>query len=210
MRDHFVAEAVEHGPDDTVTRSACSGHHPRGLLRGALLVAVAIFALLWLVGLLYRDVYVPRVDDVTAFADGLLLIPGARWEDWFTEGHSHFFDAYPEWPRGITAFARPAFQFLIYLAHFFLGQDWSAYLALNYLGIAAAAAVSFAIARRVLRLGIGAALVGAAFVSLSPSMLQYSIWQVGFASEPLASALVGGAFLALVARENMACSALLL
>ncbi|HKX07778.1 MAG TPA: hypothetical protein VJN67_06265 [Stellaceae bacterium] len=41
-------------------------------------------------------------------------------------------------------------------------------------------------------------------------MLQYSIWQLGFASEPLASALVGGAFLALVARKHTACSALLL
>lgn len=210
MRHRFAAEAVDLGPDDAVTQGARPGHQARGILREGLLVALAIFGLLWLVGWSYREVYVARVDDVTALADGLLLVPGARWEDWFTEGHSHFFDAYPEWPRGITAFARPAFQFLIYLAHFLFGRDWSSYLALNYLGIAMVAAVAFAIARSALRLGAGAALVAAALVFLSPSVLQNSIWQVGFASEPLAGALVGGAFLALVARKHTACSALLL
>ena len=206
MIHRFAAEAVDLGPDGTVR----SRHQARGILREGLLVGLAMFGLLWLVGWSYRAVYVPRVDDVTALADGLLLVPGARWEDWFTDGHSHFFDAYPEWPRGITAFARPAFQFLIYLAHFLFGREWSSYLALNYIGIAAVAAVAFAIARRVLRLDFGVALVAAALVLLSPSVLGESIWQLGFASEPLASALVGGAFLALVTRKHAACSALLL
>lgn len=210
MKRRFAVEAVDVGPDCAIAQDARPGHQARSLLREGLLVALAIFGLLWLVGWSYREVYVARVDDVTALADGLLLVPGARWEDWFTEGHSHFFDAYPEWPRGITAFARPAFQFLIYLAHFLFGRDWSSYLALNYLGIAAVVAVAFAIARSVLRLGTGAALVAAALVFLSPSVLQNSIWQVGFASEPLAGALVGGAFLALVARKHTACGALLL
>src|SRR5690348_14163393 len=111
MRHRFAAEVVDIRADDTATQGGGRDRPAGGLLREGLLVAVPVFSLLWLVGWSYRGVYVPRVDDVTAFADGLLLVPGARWEDWFTEGHSHFFDAYPEWPRGITAFARPAFQF---------------------------------------------------------------------------------------------------
>jgi hypothetical protein len=146
---------------------------------------------------------------VTALADGLLLVPGARWEEWFTRGHSHFFDAYPEWPSGLTSFARPAFQFVIYLAHFVLGGDWASYLAINYLGIAGIAMIAFAVARTVFGFGVAVSLLAAVLVLQSPAVLEFSIWQVGFASESLASILIGGAFLAVVARRDVLCLALL-
>jgi hypothetical protein len=171
---------------------------------------VVIFGLLWAVGSGYRQVYVARVDDVTALADGLLLVPGARWEDWFTRGHSDFFDPYPEWPRGLTAFARPAFQSVIYLAHFVLGTDWPSYLAINYLGVAGVVVVAFAVARTALGLGVGAALLAAALVLLSPAVLEFSIWQVGFASESQAGILVGCSFLAVLARRDLLCVVLLM
>ena len=95
-----------------------------------------MFALLWLLNLRYRQVYVPRLDDVTALADALLMLPDAHWQDWFTQGHSHFFDAYPEWRWGLSAFARPVFQCTIYLAHFLFGHNWASYLAINYLSVA--------------------------------------------------------------------------
>ena len=94
-------------------------------LVGALLVGFVVFVSLWLVTIPYRRIYLPRVDDITALADALLLSPHARWEHWFTEGHSYFFDAYPEWPWGLSPFARPAFQFLIYLTHFVFDDDWA-------------------------------------------------------------------------------------
>ena len=181
-------------------------HHP---LWSALLLGCAIFALLWLLNIPYRQAYQLTENDVTALVDGLLLLPGARWEDWFTRGHSHFFDTYPEWPWGLAPFARPAFQYLIYLAHFIFGRDWASYLAINYLGIAGVAAVAFAIARTALGLGAGASLLAAALVGLSPAVLESSIWQVGFASESVASVLIGCAFLAVLARRDLLCLVLL-
>ena len=45
--------------------------------------------------------------DISTLADGLLLAPGARWQDWFTRGYSHFCDLYPDWPaHGTEATAR--------------------------------------------------------------------------------------------------------
>jgi len=177
---------------------------------GALLLALAIFALLWLLNIPFRRVYQANDNDVTAFVDALLLLPGSHWQGWFTQGHSHFFDSYPEWPWGLTPFARPAFQFLIYLAHFAFGRDWSAYLAINYLSVAGVAAVAFALARTVLGLGVAPSLLSAAFVLVSPAVLGCSIWEVGFASESLASLLIGCAFIAGVARRDIVCLALLL
>ena len=193
-----------------MTASIAPAPRPRHSGWTALLLGVAIFGLLWVAGSAYRQVYVARVDDVTALADGSLLAPGARWEDWFTRGHSNFFDPYPEWPRGLTAFARPAFQSVIYLAHFVLGGDWASYLAINYLGVAGVAAVAFAVARAALGLGVGAALLAAALVLLSPAVLEFSIWQVGFASESQAGILVGCAFLAVLARRDLLCVVLLM
>ena len=169
----------------------------------ALLLGLTIIALLWLANVRYRSVYVPRLDDVTALADGLLLLPGSRWVDWFTQGHTHFFDAYPEWPWGLSGFARPVFQFTIYFAHFLLGKDWASYLAINYLAVAGPAVIAFAIARGRLGLGFGAALVASSLVLLSPAVLEFSIWELGFGSEPMASLFVGCAFLALTARRYL-------
>src|SRR6266542_849404 len=82
------------------------------------LVGLAICVLLWVLYMPYREIYLPNGLDIPDLAAGLLLAPDARWQDWFTRGYSHFFDLYPEWPYGITAFSRPVFHFLIYLAHF--------------------------------------------------------------------------------------------
>ena len=180
---------------------------PLGVTAGCIGLLVCI--LLWLIDIPYRNAYQPNDNDVTALADALLLLPGAHWQDWFTRGHTHFFDAYPEWPWGLTPFARPAFQFLIYLAHFLFGRDWPAYLAINYAGIGGVAAAAYAIARRALGVGNGAALIATVLVVVSPAVLEYSIWEVGFASESLIVALIGGAFLAVLARRDLLCIALL-
>ena len=175
-----------------------------------IILGCAVFAALWFIDLPYRHAYQPTDNDVTALADGLLLVPGARWQDWFIHGHSHFFDAYPEWPLGLTAFARPAFQSIIYLAHFLLGHDWPSYLAINYLGIAGIAAAAYSIARAALGMDVRAALVAAALVLCSPAVLEFSIWQIGFASESLAGVLIGCAFLAILARRDALGCALIL
>jgi hypothetical protein len=180
-----------------------------GPIWGAILVGLAIFGLLWFLNIRYRHVYQPDDNDVTALVDGLLLLPDAQWQDWFTRGHTHFFDTYPEWPWGLTPFARPAFQSLIYLAHFLFGRYWASYLTINYLALAAIAAVAFLIARKTLRLGTGSAVLAAALVAVSPAVLGFSFWRLGFASEPLASAFVGCAFLALISRRDFLCVFLL-
>ena len=174
-----------------------------------ILFGCAVFLALWLLDLPYRHVYQPTDNDVTALADGLLLVPGAGWQDWFVHGHSHFFDAYPEWPLGLTAFARPVFQFTIYLAHFLFGKDWPSYLAINYLGVTGIALVAFAIARTALGLSARAALLAAALVLCSPAVLEFSIWQIGFGSESLACILIGCAFLACLRRRDLLCGAFL-
>src|SRR5690349_24838436 len=84
----------------------------------ALLFGLLVFGLLWFLNRSFRQVYQPTDNDVTALTDGLLLLPGAHWQDWFVHGHSRFFDTYPEWPLNLTAFARPGLQFTIYIAHF--------------------------------------------------------------------------------------------
>jgi hypothetical protein len=64
-------------------------------------VGLAIFGLLLIAYTLHRQVYFPDMYDIPALADGMLLAPGALWQDWFTRGYSHFWDVYPEWPRGV-------------------------------------------------------------------------------------------------------------
>jgi hypothetical protein len=171
----------------------------------SLLLGLIIFALLWFLNAPYRRIYLPRLDDITALADGLLLLPDAHWRDWFTNGHARFFDAYPEWPWGLSPFARPAFQVVIYLMHFILGKDWASYLAINYLGVAGIVAVAFAVARTAVGLGTVGSFLAAALVLLSPAVLEFSIWQLGFGSESFASLLVGCGFLALLARRDLLC-----
>lgn len=174
------------------------------------MLALLVFAGLWLLNVPYRQAYQPSHDDVTALADGLLLLPGARWTDWFTQGHAHFFIPYPEWSVAQTAFARPAYQGVIYLAHFVFNRHWSSYLAINYLAVAGIAAVGFVVARRVLGLGIAGALAAAALVLLAPAVSEFSLGILGAGSESVASLLIGGAFLALVDGRRVLCLLLLL
>jgi hypothetical protein len=176
---------------------------------GAVLLGFATFGLLWIVYIPCRRVYVPNQEDIPALADGLLLAPGAHWEDWFTVGYSHFWDTYPEWPEGITGFTRPAFQFVIYLMHFALGRDWGSYQIISCFAAAGMAAVAFLIARTALELRTGPSLLAAALVVLSPPVL--ITWWIGVASahDPLAAILVAGAFLAVVARCDFLCLMLL-
>jgi hypothetical protein len=174
--------------------------------RSAALIGLGIFTLLWTLNLPYRRVYQPSDNDVTTLADALLLVPGAHWQEWFTKGYTDFFESYPEWPhQHLTAFARPAFQFLVYLAHFIFGQEWSSYLVLNYLAIAGVAGVAFVIARTTLSLEAAASVLAAGLVSMSPAVLESSIWEIGFASESVAVFLVGCAFLAVVAARDFLC-----
>src|SRR5436309_14285356 len=122
----------------------------------ALLLGLAIFGLLGIVATSYHKFYVPNDYDIPALADGLLLAPGARWQDWFTHGYTYFWNLYPEWPAHGTEFTRPIFQFVIYLAHFALGRNWASYQLINCFAVASMGAVAFHIAQRMLGLRTGA------------------------------------------------------
>ena len=196
-------------PESVRGGKAASGLETLPLSVTAGCIGLLVCISLWLINIPYRHAYQPNDNDVTALADALLLLPGAHWQDWFIQGHKHFFDAYPEWPWALTPFARPAFQFLIYLAHFLFGRDWTAYLVINYAAIGGVAAAAYAIARRALGLANAPALIATTLVLVSPAILEYSIWEVGFASESLIVALIGGAFLAVLARRDLLCIALL-
>src|SRR5215472_2338519 len=196
--------------DLTLDTRISSTPRSRNTVWVALLLVLTILGLLWLVNMPFRRTYQANDNDVTALVDGLLLLPDARWEDWFTQGHSHFFDSYPEWPWDLTPYARPVFQLLIYLAHFVFDRDWPSYLTINYLAIGGVAAVAFAIARSPLGLGIGASILAAALAIISPAVLEFSIWELGFASESLVCVFAGCAFLALVSRRDVLCGSLLL
>lgn len=175
----------------------------------ALLLGLAIFGLLWFVSIPYRENYVPNSTDIPALADGLLLAPGANWEDWFTIGYSHFWDRYPEWPLGVTGFTRPAFQFIIYLAHFAFGTNWARYQLISCFAAAGMAAIAFQIGQAVLRLPTGPSVLAAVLVVLSPPVLESWLFGLAFAIEPLATLFVAGAFLAVVARRDFLCLMLL-
>jgi hypothetical protein len=183
-----------------------AARHPE---RSALLLGLTIFGLLWILYIPYRELYLPNGYDIPALADGLLLAPGARWQDWFTRGYAHFWDLYPEWPAHNTAFTRPAFQFVIYLAHFVLGRDWASYQLINCFAVAGTCAFAFHIAQRVLGLRTGLSLIAATLVLLSPPVLDSWLFGLAFAIEPLATLLVAGAFLAVVARRDFLCLILL-
>jgi hypothetical protein len=177
--------------------------------RHALLLGLAICGLLWILYTPYRQIYVPNGDDIPALADGLLLAPGARWQDWFTRGYSHFWDCYPEWPMHGSEFTRPAFQFAIYLAGFALGTDWASYQLINCFAVAGMGAVTFHIAHAVLRLRTALSLVSAVLVVLSPPVLISWLYGLAFAIEPIATVLVAGTFLAAATRRDLLCFAVL-
>jgi len=176
---------------------------------GAALVGFAIFGLLSFVSIAHRQVYLPNKFDIPALADGLLLAHGAHWQDWFTRGYTHFWDAYPEWPEGETGFMSPAFQFVIYLMHFALGRDWASYQVISCLAAAGMAAVTFLIARAALGLRTGPSLLAVSLVVLSPPFLQTWLMGLSNAHDPLATVFVAGAFLAAVARRDFLCLMLL-
>jgi hypothetical protein len=171
----------------------------------ALLLGLAIFVLLWILSIPYRAVYVPNELDIPVLADGLLLVPGAHWQDWFTRGYSDYWAGYPEWPQRDTGFTRPAFQFVIYLAHFALGRAWASYQVINCFAAASLAAVAFQIAKTALGLRTGPSLLAAILVLLSPPVLQSWVFGVAYAHEPLTALLVACAFLAVVARRDFLC-----
>jgi hypothetical protein len=180
-----------------------------------LLVGFAIFGLLWILNIPLRETYLPDSDDISQYADSLLVAPSAHWQDWFTRGYSHSFDLYPDWPAHNTEYAktawmRPAFQFVIYLAHFVLGRDWASYQLINCFAVAGMGAVAFQIAQKVLELRTGPSLVAAMLVVLSPPLWVSEFAGVAFAIEPLATVLVAGVFLAVLARRDFLCLALLL
>jgi hypothetical protein len=182
--------------------------------RGAFLLGFAIFGLLWILHIPLGELYVPNEDDISHFVDSLLLAPDARWQDWFTRGYSHDFDLYPDWPTprtevGSMAYSRPAFQLVIYFAHFVLGKDWASYQLINCFAVACIGTVAFQIAQTTLKLRTGSALVAAMLVVLSPPVLKVWLSGVGFAIEPLATVLVAAAFLAVLAHRDCLCLALL-
>jgi hypothetical protein len=153
------------------------------------------------------------VADLPTLVDGLLLKPGVTWRDWFTLGYSDFWSPYPDWwpAAGTTAFARPAFSLMIYLAHFVFGKNWPLYVAINYLAIAGVAAVVFQISRSALRLGVWPSLLAVLLVLQSPPFVKgEALAYLAFASEPAASAFVGLAFLAVVERRDLLCIGFLL
>jgi hypothetical protein len=158
-----------------------------------------------MLGIPYRMTYLPNSSDIPALADGLLLAPGAHWEQWFTRGYSDFWFPYPEWPPNLTGFTRPAFQFVIYLAHFAFGTDWASYVVISYLAIAGMAAIAFYIGRSQLKLGVGPSLLAAILVGLSPPVLEVWLRGLAFSIDPLATILVVGAFLAVIDRRDSLC-----
>lgn len=175
--------------------------------RRALLLGFATFVLLWIFAIPYRaDYVVPNGQDIPALADGLLLAPGAHWQDWFTRGYADFWDRYPEWPLlRVSGLTRPAFQFVIYLVHFALGRDWASYHVINCFAAAGLAAVAFQIAQTALRLRTGLSLLTAILVVSSPPVLQSWVFGLAYAIEPLATLFVAAAFLAVVARRDFLC-----
>lgn len=189
--------------------------HVRQTGWGALLSGLAIFGLLWILYLPWRDIYMPPDGDtLPLLVDGLLLVPGAHWQDWFTRGYSHLWDLYPDWrmhggDASETAFTRPGFQFVIYLAHFVLGKDWASYQLINNIAIAGMGAFTFHIAQTLLGLRTALSLVATILVLLSPPVLDSWWLGAGFAIEPLATIFVTSAFLAALARRDFLCLGLL-
>jgi hypothetical protein len=177
----------------------------------AAFLGLATFALLWILYIPYRELYVPNGVDIPALADGLLLAPDAHWQTWFTCGYSQFWDLYPDWegPSGVTAFARPAFQFMIYLAHFAFGKDWASYNVISCFAAAGVAALAFQIAQMVLELRTGLSLLAAMLVVLSPPILQNWLGGLAFAIESLGTVLVVGAFFAAFTRHDFLCLTIL-
>jgi hypothetical protein len=98
---------------------------------------------------------------------------------------------------------------LVYLAHFVLGKDWASYQLINCFAVAGMAAATFQIARAVLELRVGSSVVAALMVVISPPPWESSVFGIAFAMDPLNTVLVASAFLAVFARRDLLCVALL-
>lgn len=183
---------------------------PKFARAGGLFVGCVIYFALYQLQEPFRELYVLRGDDVSVIADGLLLVPSSSWLDWFTQGYSDFFDLYPDWPRHdadthFSAQVRPFFQGTIYALSFAFGKNWSAYQLLACFAIAGVGALSFYIARSVLKLSVLTSLTAAALVVLSPPLWGHLTFLVAFAAEPLATIFVICAFLSVIYRRDVLC-----
>ena len=170
-----------------------------------LLVGAIVFLLLWILSIPYRADYMPNREDIFHLADSLLLVPDAHWQNWFTHGYSDCCAPYPEWPEDVFGLTRPAFQFVIYLAHFALGKNWGSYQIINCLAVAGLAAVTFKIAKTTLGLRVGPSVLAVGLVVLSPPVLESWLLGLAYAIEPIATLFVGCAFLAVIARRDFLC-----
>jgi hypothetical protein len=197
--------------DVTLGKPTACVARQRKTVWGAFLLGLIMFVLLWIFNTPFRQVYVPNYEDIPALADGLLLAPGAHWTDWFTHGYLNFWNGYAEWPLNehTTGFTRPAFQFLIYLAHFAFGRNWASYQLINSFAAAGMAAVAFLIAQRSLGLSVGQSALAAVLVVVSPPILESWLFGLAWAIEPLATLFVTAAFFAATARRDFLCLVLL-
>ena len=182
-------------------------HHQTGW--GAVLLGFAIFGLLW-ISLLHIASSMCRTISIfpssqTAYSSPLALVGKTG-----LPAVTRIIGTYTRSGHWAThGFTRPAFQFVIYLAHFALGRNWELYQIISCFAVAGMAAVAFLIARTALGLRTGLSLLAAVLVVLSPPVLD--CWRIGLANahEPLATLLVAGAFLAVVARRDFLCLMLL-
>src|SRR6516165_1949971 len=171
----------------------------------ALLVGAIVFLLLWILSIPYRADYMPNREDIFHLSLSLLLTPDAHWQNWFTQGYSDCCAPYPEWPLDVFELTRPAFQFVIYLAHFALGKNWASYQIINCFAVAGLAAVTFEVAKTTLGLRVGPSVLAVGLVVLSPPVLESWLLGLAYAIEPIATLLVGCAFLAVIARRDFLC-----
>src|SRR5262245_61222638 len=85
----FVSGEIKSKPKMTdITGHRAAERTARHSAQYALLLGLAICGALWFLYTPYKQIYVPNSEDIPALADGLLLAPGARWQDWFTRGYS--------------------------------------------------------------------------------------------------------------------------
>ena len=118
------------------------------------------------------------------------------WQDWFTRGSSHFLRRIP----GMAAesrersYARPAFQFLIYLAHFAFGTNWGWYQCINCFAVAGIGCSSFLHCEYAIETScptiIARLHAGCAFAPSCDSIEGCGVWS--YAIEPLAYSFRGG------------------
>ena len=150
---------------------------------GAVLLGFAIFGLLWILHIsISRDLCAERC----RYSRPRRRLTSCPWRPLARLVHSRLLAFLGPIP-GLAAaarlrgFTRPAFQFVIYLAHFVLGRDWALYQLINCFAVAGMAAVAFLIAQTALGLRTGLSLVAAMLVVLSPPVLDSWLFGLAFA-----------------------------